>query len=172
MSTGDAYAAVVRLRALLSDLDLSRRVSDLAQVIGAARAEAQTALEALEADIRADHPGAARSDARRTSQEAALAVRTGTARARVLIALRRRGPLTDRELQDVLRMPASTERPRRGELVRAGYVTPHETTREHDGRAWTVWGLTLAGLVMARTVDTNPGASLTPAEQPVQGTLI
>lgn len=171
-TTGDAYAAMVRARALLSDLDLSRRIGDLGQTLGALRAEVQTALSVLEGLVLADHPGAVRSDASRTSEEAALGVRTGTARARVLVALRRRGPLTDRQVQEVLEMPASTERPRRGELVRAGYVTADEDVRYHDGRAWTVWRLTPAGEVMARTVDTNPGASLTPAAQPVQGTLI
>lgn len=171
-TTADAFAAIVRARALVADLDLSRRATDLSQTVAAVRAELQTALCALEAGLTADTPGAVRFDARWTSQEAAITVRTGTSRGRVLIALWRRGPLTDHEIQQALNLPPSTERPRRGELVRAGYVTPDLIMRQHNGRQWTVWRLTPAGEVMARTLDATPGVALAPVERLTQGTLL
>lgn len=75
----------------------------------------------------------------RTSQTAALAAwpRAGSARARVLEAITRAGDrgVTDDELLDRLDgMSPNTLRPRRGELVTAGWV--RAATRE-DGRPLT-----------------------------------
>ena len=60
----------------------------------------------------------------RTSRAAADAIApvAGTLRALVLDWLRAHGPATDEEIQGALGMDPSTERPRRGELVKAGKV--------------------------------------------------
>lgn len=66
-----------------------------------------------------------RNDHGRTSHDAAAAVlgRTGSARRRVLALLcdHPQG-LTDEEISERLRMPPNTQRPRRVELVRAGFI--------------------------------------------------
>jgi hypothetical protein len=66
-----------------------------------------------------------RKDHGPTSHDAASAVlgRTGSARRRVLevIAAYREG-LTDEEISERLKMPPNTQRPRRVELVRAGFI--------------------------------------------------
>ena len=66
----------------------------------------------------------------------------GTLRAKVFAALKGIGPVgyTDEELQNVLGMNPSTQRPRRIELVAAGLVADSGTTRKtRSGRAATVW---------------------------------
>ena len=89
-------------------------------------------------------------DARDTSRDAAARhlPRSGTARHRVLDALgRARGAgATDEELQRHLAMPANTQRPRRVELVEAGYVRASGVIRQTAGgdRA-IVWTITDAG---------------------------
>lgn len=77
-----------------------------------------------------------------TSQEAARAIApvTGTLRARVLVAIRQEGGVTDEEGMDLLEMPASTYRPRRVELVRDGLVRDSGQTRDtKSGRKAVIW---------------------------------
>lgn len=65
-----------------------------------------------------------------------------TEKARVLAFLRERGPqgATDEEMQLHLRMPSSTQRPRRVELVKRGDVASEGCTRRTvSGRKATVW---------------------------------
>ena len=82
--------------------------------------------------------------ASRTSVQAAERIRedAGTLRGRVLAYLRGAGARggTDEEIQAALDMNPSTERPRRGELVEAGFVIDSGSTRPtRSGRQATVW---------------------------------
>ena len=79
-----------------------------------------------------------------TSKAAAMAIRddVNKLQADVLRALRlcQGYGATDQELQIVLSMSESTERPRRGELVTAGLVVDSGRTRTTiSGRKATVW---------------------------------
>lgn len=79
-----------------------------------------------------------------TSQAAGDSVRAsaGTLRARVLEAVRAAGAggLTDEQIQQLLGMNPSTQRPRRIELVKAGRVMDSGSVRPTaSGRAATVW---------------------------------
>ncbi len=80
-----------------------------------------------------------------TSMEAAEAIKpkvTGL-RARVLAYLNYKGSegATDEEIQDALSMNPSTQRPRRIELVRGGYIEGPEglTRKTSSGRKAQVW---------------------------------
>jgi len=77
-----------------------------------------------------------------TSLEAAISKKpnVGTEKGRVLEFLRTRGPSTDEEIQDGLRMLANTERPRRRELQLEQFGADsgfRRTTR--SGRKAVVW---------------------------------
>ena len=79
-----------------------------------------------------------------TSRAAAKAIQpcAQTLRWAVLAFLRRQGELgaTDEQIQSILAMNASTERPRRGELVSAGLVVDSGLTRPTaSGRQAIVW---------------------------------
>src|SRR6185369_1157751 len=79
-----------------------------------------------------------------TSQEAArrIASETGTLRAKVLAYLRRAGSYgaTDEEMQKGLMMSPSTQRPRRGELQKAGLIQQSTALRfTQSGRRAIVW---------------------------------
>lgn len=85
-----------------------------------------------------------RTDARDTSRRAALRAlpSSGTARARVLDALRAAGELgaTDEQLQASTGLPASTERPRRVELVQQGWAADSGQRRPSaTGSPSAVW---------------------------------
>ena len=63
-----------------------------------------------------------------------------TARGRVLrLLMDTRAALTDEEMQDELGMNASTQRPRRVELTRAGLVVPDGEARTRAGRRAVCW---------------------------------
>jgi predicted ArsR family transcriptional regulator len=91
-------------------------------------------------------PGAAAVTQRSAAIEAYPA--TGTQRRRVLqtiASLGERGA-TDEELQHILDMNPSTERPRRVELVESGWIENSEDKRPTKaGRSAVVWCLTPAG---------------------------
>jgi hypothetical protein len=94
----------------------------------------------------APEPGLARRDHRRTAKEAAdqIAGVSGTLRRKVWDYLLERWAegATDEEMQDAMDMPASTQRPRRCELVEAGEVVDSGTTRKtRSGRSAVVWQL-------------------------------
>lgn len=76
------------------------------------------------------------SDTSRVAAEA-FKPKAGTARAVVLAYLRAQGEdgATDKEMQEALGMPGSTQRPRRIELVSAGIVGP--CGKQRNGS--TVW---------------------------------
>jgi hypothetical protein len=72
----------------------------------------------------------------------AIAPCSGRLRRAVLDAISAAGArgLTDEEVQIVLAMPSSTERPRRIECVRAGLIVDSGRTRPtRSGRKATVW---------------------------------
>lgn len=58
---------------------------------------------------------------------------------RVLAYLEQHGPSTDEQMQIGMPMPASTQRPRRVELVRAGLVVQDGVRPTTSGRYATVW---------------------------------
>lgn len=145
-------AAAVRARTLVADLDRSDRPADRQQVAAGVRHELDTILrglhEALQEQreaVSGDRGGKVRSDAPATSRAAARGLlRPGSQRFRVLEYLAWR-PATDHEVQHNLGMDPSTERPRRGELVDAGYVVESGKTKRHRGREWVIWRVTESG---------------------------
>lgn len=91
----------------------------------------------------------ARRDHRDTAKAAAAKAlgRSGSARRRVfdLLAVNEHG-LTDEQICEALRLNPSTERPRRVELVDAGFVVDTgERRRVASGGMAAVWGLTTSG---------------------------
>jgi hypothetical protein len=154
----EALTCAERALTLARDLDKVRGPGDLRQVASGVQSELvcviqkiSDGLDALRTDATGDRPGKVRNDALDTSRAAAGRVLTpGSKRAAVLLALYQYGDLTDFEIQERLKMDPNTERPRRGELVDANLVTPvvingMAVTREHRGRAWQAWQLTVAG---------------------------
>ena len=100
-----------------------------------------------------NRPGKAQrdGDAAETQRLAALRVmpHTGTARRRVLdaILVATRDGMTDEELQDVLAMNPSTQRPRRVELVEGGWIEDSGRRRPtRSGMDAVVWQATEKGL--------------------------
>jgi hypothetical protein len=86
---------------------------------------AQELLSAFGADVVDPHPGKAATNAPETSKGAARAIstRSGSQRHAVLRALGGVGWLADWQIQQKLAIGENSERPRRLELVEAGYVT-------------------------------------------------
>lgn len=103
-----------------------------------------------------DTPGLVRTDAATTSRKAAEAVwpTSGTKRAAVLAEITRAGSAgaTDEEISAALEMSPNTERPRRVELVRSGWVVDSGKVRPTgsgcDSTVWIVSGM--ARMEMAR----------------------
>ena len=84
--------------------------------------------------FRWDHP--------ETSQQASLQIAPAveTLRAKVLDCIRDHNGCTDQEVQTYLQMPGNTQRPRRQELVRGGFVKDSgDRRRTVKGRAAIVW---------------------------------
>lgn len=80
------------------------------------------------------------SETSRAAAEAIAPAMPGL-RARVLAVLRERGPLTDEEIQDVLGMNPSTERPRRVELHRARLIRIVGKRKTRSGRMAALWAV-------------------------------
>lgn len=78
-----------------------------------------------------------------TSYEAAvyMASHAGGLRAKLLGWLLVNGPATDREMQQGLLMDGSTQRPRRLELERDGWVVAVDEVTQPNGRRATRWGV-------------------------------
>lgn len=76
-----------------------------------------------------------------TSRSASIYVlpKTGTQREKVLDYLTRHGPLSDVELQYMLRMDGNSERPRREELVEGGFVRDSGKVRLINGTEHKLW---------------------------------
>ncbi|MEV4604826.1 hypothetical protein AB0K15_46685 [Amycolatopsis sp. NPDC049253] len=95
-----------------------------------------------DAQVTANAEGKVQADPAVTSARAARNVepRTGNQRGRILAFLVEHGDGgTDFELGVVLGILPNSVRPRRGELVDAGYLVDSGTTRRHRGSDWTVW---------------------------------
>lgn len=60
-------------------------------------------------------------------------------REKLLAHLRKHGPLTDEQMQRGVPMDPSTQRPRRGELVKLGLVVEAGESRTSKGRRATLW---------------------------------
>lgn len=89
-----------------------------------------------------------------TSKAAARQIKVvaGTQRAEILRAIVEAGSegLTDKEIQDALGMGGDTERPRRGELLKGGYVRESGELRETaNNRKGIVWVATRKGMEVA-----------------------
>lgn len=143
---GMSLQAVLRARALLTDLDRSRRPADVAQVVHALSHELQLAAAGLVEYLATEEPETAPGVPR------PVVLATGTQRSRVLEQLAQAGEhgATDFELQADLSIGISSERRRRGELVDAGYVQARMSedgavTRVHRSSPWTVWQITDEG---------------------------
>ena len=134
MTTAVAMVALGRARELVGQLDWNRSTEELDRVQAGIKHELETALKELAPEL--SNPGAlvnaeglARADHGDTAKAAAKAIklRSGTQRAAVLLELlqadlRLWHGETDEELQQVLGLGASSERPRRVELVSMGFV--------------------------------------------------
>lgn len=127
-----AARAVSRGLELLRVLNEEHTTEELHRRARAVRHELETAQELLSrfgTDIVAPRDGKSANEAPATSAAAARAIRTqsGSQRHRILRELKLSDEscmygMTDFELQASLRMGASSERPRRLELVEAGFV--------------------------------------------------
>jgi hypothetical protein len=151
-SRRDIINSAKRALDLARDLDKVRDAGAIGQIASGLQHELHAVLLGLSAQeseaiesVAGDRPGKVRADARPTSRAAAVQVKSGTDRHRILVALHAQGGQTDHELQGYLSMDQNTERPRRGELVDSGYVMATEVTRQHGGRDWTVWEITDLG---------------------------
>ena len=111
---------------------------DLYQKITAAR----------DAQVTAPAEGMISRNPSATSAKAARQIepRSGSQRARVLADICQHNGSTDYELSFRLKLLASSLRPRRRELVQAGYVQDSGKTRTHRGTSWTLWVPTSEGL--------------------------
>lgn len=157
-----ACDALTRARELVGQLDWERTTEDLNRAQAGLKHELETALNALQADVAdptLDTVGLVRNDHVETAQEAAKAIRlrSGTQRAAVLIELymaRLSGGMSDEMLQAVLGMGASSERPRRVELCRMGFVEDSgKRVHTSTGREAVVWAVTEAGAAAARKLE-------------------
>lgn len=171
----DALRCAERARDLARDLDQVRGPADLRQVAAGVRQEVdciirtisdaqderrKLALGNYEGKVRMDAPATSRATARN------ITVKSGSQRALVLLALHTGGDLTDFEIQQRLKLAASSERPRRGELVDAGFVRPviHTDgphlgmglTKTHNGSEWQLWTLTREGIRVAMELGGGP----------------
>lgn len=181
MNTAVAVGALERARELVGQLDWSRTTEELNRAQAGIKHELETALAQLALEAQASAaltvPGFAfpaevaasweasvglvRNDHPETAQEAAKAIklRSGTQRASVLLELLQADlktwhGMSDEDLQRTLRMGASSERPRRVELVRMGFVVDSgkraPTTSGMDAILWTI---TEAGRAAARKLE-------------------
>lgn len=175
-----AWGALTRARELVGQLDWSRTTEELNRAQAGIKHELETALVALQAahpGALVNSPGLVRNDHRQTSQSTAraIAVKSGTQRAAVLLALwhvNQRGDLglTDYEIQEALQLGASSERPRRVELCRMGLVEATAVVRKINGHDQTVWAITHQGVLVGRGIGTQgtlPFDQTTDAPEPV-----
>jgi hypothetical protein len=162
----EAIKCAERALALAHDLDKVRGAGDLAQISAGVRHELDcviqnvcNARDALGESAVGNRTGKVRTDADATSEAAAraIAVKSGSQRHKVLDALYRFGDQTDEELQIRLQLDQNSERPRRGELVDAGFVTPTNLQRlNRKGLQCRVWTLSSAGYSTAVALSGHP----------------
>jgi hypothetical protein len=159
--------AVERALNLLRGLDYRRGTDDLERVQAGLKHELaglHVALSALTGPVGEDRPGLVRNDARRTSRDAAAGCTiTGTnQRGRILTHLLATWGAglpgsTDETMTMLLHLYASSQRPRRVELVRMGLVEDSgKTERVASGREAVLWRLTEKGRVVAAQLNPPP----------------
>ena len=170
MTHAVAMGALDRARELVGQLDWNRSADELDRVQAGIKHELETARDALsysapeglvDLDAVANGYGLVRNDHPETAQEAAKAIklRSGTQRAAVLLELFQANVsgmdgLSDETLQAVLGMGASSERPRRVELCRMGYVDDSgKRVVTTSGREAVVWQITDTGIIAARKLE-------------------
>lgn len=122
-------------------------VAAMAAEVAAYVEQQRRTMAAHDAEITGDREGQVRADARDTSVKAAAAItlKAGTQRARVLEFIVEGGGSTDYEISRDLRLLPNSVRPRRGELLAGAYVVDSGRRREHRGSQWAVWVATEAG---------------------------
>jgi len=160
----EALKCAERALVLLGDLNQVRNPADLRQVVAGGQRELECVIREISDGLdeqrrlaTGERDGKVRSDALSTSKATArtIAVKSGSQRAAVLLALYHRGDLSDFEIQEILGLSPSSERPRRGELVDAGFVRPvlngegGGVTKRHNGSDWQLWQLTDDGASVA-----------------------
>ena len=180
MTYAVAMGALDRARELVGQLDWNRSADELDRVQAGIKHELETARQALElvnaaeramvvpglafpADVAAgwDAMGLVRNNHGDTAKAAAesIKLRSGTQRAAVLLELFQANVsgmdgLSDETLQAVLGMGASSERPRRVELCRMGYVDDSgKRVVTTSGREAVVWQITDTGIIAARKLE-------------------
>lgn len=136
---------------------LRRATTLLSTDVAAARTLIEQAIAQLVSPATANDEGLVRQDAADTSRAgaAAVAVRAGTQRARLLLWLVQQGPATDVQLAEALRLSPNSERPRRCELVAAGFVADSGERHKHHGSDHVVWEATDAGRGAAGELDSG-----------------
>jgi hypothetical protein len=163
-----ALGALERARAYVGRLDWSRGTAELDQAQAAVKHELETAMRELEKladDVQQPLPGLVRNDHRATARRAAAGctITGSNQRGRLLRHLFERGEAgsTDQYMQDHLELGASSERPRRVELVRMGLVADSGRTRTlANGREATVWVLTERGRAVAARLGVQVALAL------------
>lgn len=180
MTNAVALGALERARELVGQLDWNRSADELDRVQAGLKHELETAAKALEladaaeramvvpglafpADVAAgwDAMGLVRNDHGETAQAAAKAIklRSGTQRAAVLLELLNADlktwhGMSDEQLQQTLQLGASSERPRRVELVRMGFVEDSgKRAPTMSGMEAVLWTITEAGRSAARKLE-------------------
>lgn len=170
MTIAVALGALERARELVGQLDWERTTEDLNRVQAGIKHELESAVKELtycapdglvDLDAVANGYGLVRNDHGDTAKNAAEAIklRSGTQRAAVLLELFQANVsgtdgMSDETLQAVLGMGASSERPRRVELCRMGYVDDSgKRVLTSAGREAAVWQITDAGIIAARKLE-------------------
>lgn len=163
-----ALGALERARAYVGRLDWSRGTAELDQAQAAVKHELEAAvreLKALTAEPQQALPGLVRRNHPGTSRRAAAGCTiTGKNQRGILLRHlfeREERGSTDAYMQDHLKMGASSQRPRRVELVRMGLVQDSGRTRTlANGREATVWTLTERGRAVAARLGVQVALAL------------
>jgi hypothetical protein len=174
-----AGSAINRGLTLCKVLDKDHQLTDLHVALRSVRHELETAqdlLQRLGADIPAQRDGLVRADAPETSRAAAraMATKSGSQRHRLLTLLAEQGPQPDFRMQELTGFPGNSQRPRRIELTRAGYLSHLAPSPDSDpdltrdgvvtminpatGLSCEVWQLTGLGRIALRTLDSGQTA--------------
>jgi ParB-like chromosome segregation protein Spo0J len=135
--------------ALTPIASLRRATTLLTTDLPAARTLIEEAIAQLVGQATTNDEGLVRRDGAPTSRAAAAAVRSGSQRARVLLWLVQHSPATDVQIAERLGLSPNSERPRRVELVTAGFVADSGEVRRHHGANHALWTITDAGRAAA-----------------------
>jgi hypothetical protein len=89
-----------------------------------------------------EYPAAQRHSATSIAAAEQIKPKVLTLRELVYLCIRDSGPVTDAEIQELLEMDGSTERPRRVELLRAGRIYSPGEAYNANGRRAQTWMVT------------------------------